>query len=134
MVRKQVNNSDACSSTVPTRRSYTEADKLAVKECLAVGYSQNQASKLRKIPQQTISYWYSDPQFQQDVADMTAAFLAGRENVHEQMAGLGQLIIHQAMTGERPHDDPTVELAFRFLAETEWPIRRGREHKRFGQP
>ncbi len=135
MVRKRMNNSDTCSTTAPTRanRSYTDADKLAVKECLAVGYSQNQTSKITNIPQQNISYWYADPKFQQEVADMTAAFLASRENVHEQMAGLSQLVIHQALTGERKHDDPTVELAFRFLAETEWPIRRGGTHKRFGQ-
>lgn len=136
MVRKRVNNSDTCSSTVSgdkrVETSWSEADRRRVAETLAIGYSQNRAAQLTGVPQRTISLWYSKADFRQLVADLTVEFLANRESVHAQTVAMAGLVIHQTIAGERERDD-AVDLAFEYLRETEFPIRRGREHKRFGQ-
>jgi len=107
-------------------------DRRRVAETLAVGYSQNRTSQLTGVPQQTISLWYSDPEYRQLVADLTAEFLASRESVHAQTIALAGLLIHQAIAGERSRDD-AVNLALEYLRETEFPQRRGGTHKQFGQ-
>lgn len=106
--------------------------ELQVAEYLACGYSQNRTAALCRMSQSTISLWYQRPEFEKLVADMTAQFLNSGDAVHAQTVALSRLIVHQAVAGERDHDDPTVELALSVLRETDWPQRRGQQHKQFG--
>ena len=106
--------------------------ELKVAEYLASGYSQNRTAALCDLSQQTISVWYQRPEFAQLVADLTVQFLNSGDAVHAQTVALARLIVHQAMAGERSDKDPTVELAICVLRETDWPQRRGQQHKQFG--
>jgi hypothetical protein len=123
MALRRVNNNGAWSPS--------EAE-LRVAEYLACGYSQNRTAQLCDMNQSTISYWMKREEFAQLVADRTAQFLNSGDAVFAQTVALARLIVHQAMTGERSRDDPTVELAFSYLHETDFPRRRGEVHKQFG--
>ena len=119
------------SKSVAWTPSETE---LKVAELLACGYSQNRTAALCEMAQATISAWYRRPEFAQLVADMTARFLNSGEAVHAQTVALCQLVVHQAVAGERDPRDPAVELAERVLRETDWFQRRGEPRKQFGAP
>ena len=118
---------------VNNKRTWAAQDKWAVIECLAIGLSQNRASQETGVPQRTISDWYKNPEFQQAVADKTVEFLRNRDNVHEQSVALAELLVHQGLTGDKPADSPSVDLAVRVLTATSWPLRRGEKHRQFGQ-
>jgi len=117
------------TATRPWTPSETE---LRVAEYMACGYSQNRTAVLCDLDQTTISEWMRRPQFAELVSNMAAQFLNSGEAVHAQTIALCRLVVHQAVTGERDSHDPTVELAERVLAQTDWFQRRGEPRKQFG--
>lgn len=121
MAHKRLSISSECSPSVP----WTPTDKQReAAEFLALGYSQKRTAALVGISQPAISKWWNtQPEFQQYVMDMTAQFMASRENILAQSVALATLIYHRALTGDVDADDePTVELATRLLERTIWPL------------
>jgi len=112
-------------------------EQFKVAELLASGYSQNRASALSGVPQQTISHWYTDlsfsPQFRQLVADLQVEFLERRESILVQSESLALHLFHQGLTGDLGDSGTTpLDLAREFLSATVWRQRAGQQHKQFG--
>ena len=109
-------------------------EKRKVAELLATGYSQNRAAAITGTPQTTIAAWWNSakdaPQFRALVADIQAQF--EQVSVLDSTIRLAELLHHQAVTGERDADDPTVVLARELLRETSWKRYAG--HKWNGTP
>ena len=109
-------------------------EQRTVAELLAQGYSQNRIAQIIGIPQQTISGWWNDNvwarQFQALVEDIEAKI--SQVDITDKSIQTAELVYHQAVTGERTIDDPTVIAARELLAATKWKRKAGEEHKRFG--
>jgi predicted transcriptional regulator len=105
--------------------------ELKVAEYLASGYSQNRTAALCHLTQACISQWLQRPEFAALVDELTDRFLNSGDSVYAATVALSRLIVHQVITGERERD-ATTDLAFSYLRETEFPVRRGETHKQFG--
>ena len=138
MARKRTG--DTALQWVPT------ADQSRVLDCLAMGLSQNAASRDTGIPYQTINSWINDlafsDAFREEVVRRATLFQENLRAIEDQQIVQATAVVGRAIAGEleRERDGRTgstkntlqYDAAVELLRNTRWKQKAGEQHKQFG--
>ena len=136
MARKRTG--DTALQWVPT------ADQSRVLDCLAMGLSQNAASRDTGIPYQTINSWINDlafsDAFREEVERRSALFQENLRAIEDQQIVQATAVVGRAISGElerelgaRGGQNPLqYDAAVELLRNTRWKQKAGEQHKQFG--